>query len=532
MTFDFGEALFYTLLFAPVLTGLLGVRLPPDDRFRSSLVGTGLMLLGSVGLALLGEQEFTAPITFMNEPITFSISMTGLYLYIGLLLALLALLWLDSRKARRIPLFTFLLIHFSVSAGFLALMSGQFMIRYIALDLVGLIIALAILSSFHETHNLRRFIVVFQVLRLGDLFLLVAILLTNALAGTYDITRMIATASAMPPANRAWVFLGFILAVLIKLAVWPFGIWLRYSREDLSGAAFWVSGVLMPGLGFYLLYRIQPILHADPLFQRLLLCLSLGIFLLTLFVHWRRWVDPDGFLLLSGLISCFALAGAAIPGTDHFGHYLAALVLIRLVFLFEEIVKHAPGASWVGVPLILVNGLFLWANSGLWTVPFMLAWGALTLLLVWITSTAILAGAGPEKQRTLAADPAAIQASSEGLLDRSAAWVKRGLETKLFSSGYSTLTGSLVSLAAWLREHVEAAFEKAWSGVTKGLMRTSEATLATLEVKPAERTDDLVDQAIHKLSVYENTMLKKNLRWDLALIPLFLLVIIVLLLIV
>jgi len=122
--------------------------------------------------------------------------------------------------------------------------------------------------------------------------------------------------------------------------------------------------------------------------------------------------------------------------------------------------------------------------------------------------------------------------ASRSLLTRSAAWLNRKLETNVLIKGYSALSGSLVGLASWMRENIEAGFESAWSAMTQGLVRSSEATLAALEVKPAEKTDDLVDGALQKLAVYESNVLKKTLRWDLALVPLFFLVIIVLLFII
>jgi len=532
MTFSIGNALFYALFLAPLLVGILGIFLNPKVRNQVGLVLAVLLFFGSIGLGFLGDRKILTPFFFMGAPIYFSISQTAVYLYGGLLLALVTLYWLDSRTIRNLNRYPFILINLSISAGFLALMSGQFMIRYMALDLVGLIIALSILGPFQENQNLKKFLVLFQILRLGDLFLLVSILLTNTFAGTYDIGEMIAAAAEMPPSSRTWVLSGFILAILIKLGVWPFGIWLHHARERGRGAAFWVSGFLMPVLGCYLLYRILPILHVDPLIQTAVQFVSLGLFALVLFVNWRGWAPRDRFLLVNGLSGCFALGAAAMPGTDFICYYLAALILVRLFVLLENDLDGLRGIFWMWGPLAAVNGVFLWANFSQWTMPFMLIWGVLSILPFWVPNLVLQPGDGEGADRDLLAGYPIPEEASRSLLTRSAAWLNRKLETNVLIKGYSALSGSLVGLASWMRENIEAGFESAWSAMTQGLVRSSEATLAALEVKPAEKTDDLVDGALQKLAVYESNVLKKTLRWDLALVPLFFLVIIVLLFII
>ena len=529
MTFDFGNALFYGSLAAPLLVGIVGIFANSKDRDRLGLGATLLLLLASIGLSLVGERQILTPFTFMNTPINFSISQTGVCLHIALVLALALLFWLGSKSGRPTTLYAFLLVQISLSAGFLALMSGQFMIRYIALDIVGLIAALSILNSFSDPTGLKRFIVIFQILRLGDLFLLLSILLTNAFAGTYDIAQMISTAAELPPSSRTWVFLGFVLAVLIKLAIWPFGIWLRYTREGAHGVGFWTAGFLMPVLGLYLLYRIVPIIQVEPGFQIIILVFSLGSLILTLLMYFRNMIPNDRFLLMNSLIGCFALSVAAVPGTDYFGYYLAALILTRLVIFLGEPITQAGTSSWLWIPLMVVNGAFLWVNASAWPTLFMILWGALTLIASRQIGFLFLAGARGSQPNPLSADTPITEDALNSLLFRSAQWVNQKLEKNLLSKGFSAVSRWFVVLAAWLLQHIEGGFDRIWSGMARGLTRVSEATLATLEVRPAEKTDDLVDGTLQKLAVYESNVLKKTLRWDLALVPLFLLVILALL---
>jgi hypothetical protein len=335
----------------------------------------------------------------------------------------------------------------------------------------------------------------------------------------------------MQPPDSIWVFFGFFLAILIKLALPPFAIWGRYTRQFTEGAAFWIPGYLMPALGFYLLYRIRPILHSDGFFQGFTLILSLVVFALTLITNRKNQSQGPRFMITSGILACFALAGAALPGTGNYGLYLFGLILTRLVFDWVDLREGDCLKTRSFLLLAVINLGFLWMNRSEWPLSFMGGWVLLTALLVYRGWKTVRRGQQrmPEPPPT---KPHIRTNLSDGWLIRSAQWVNQKLERDLLSEGYTRLSAFFVALAGWLRQWVEGGFERGWSGLSRGLVRASEATLASLEVKPAERTDDFVEEALEKMAGYERNVLKKTLRWDLALIPLFLLVILVLLFII
>jgi len=530
MTLNFSNLLFISVLFLPVLAGFFSVFLSKGQQYLLIAFELGLLFIGTIGLGIIGERDISTSMVFMEAPITFSISNTGVLLFAGLLLALGALYWVDLKKDRPLTDYTSVLLHLSLSSGFLALMSGQFMIRYIALDLVGLFVALSILTSFKEANILKRFISVFQFLRLGDLCLLASILLINAYAGTLDISRMISAAVEMPASSRIWVLLGFSFAILIKLAIWPLGIWLRHVHETVTGVSSWMSGFLMPVLGYYLLYRILPILEADHVFQRVVLFSGLGLFILIVLVKWQTRTRYDRFLHANGLLGCLVLVSAAMPGSRYFGYYLVALIAIRLLLIINEAFEDGLKQIWLWLPPLVINAIFLWVNAGVWTSPFMIAWVAFNgIFLYWLLENARYRYGIGEQSPQFSQDPTSRVGPSGSLLQRSAQWMNQKFETNVLSYSFSAMTALFFGLAAWLREHVEGGFESAWAGVNRGIMRASEVTLAAVEVKPAEKTGDFVDGALDKLAAYESNVLKKTLRWDLALIPLFLIVIFVLL---
>ena len=108
------------------------------------------------------------------------------------------------------------------------------MVRYIALDIVGLLAAATVLQAFSDEKGMRHFNFVFLVLRFGDLLLLAAILMLYSHANTLDITAMIEGAAELPLGLKTWVFIGFLLAVMVKLGASPFDGWARRAPGSQS----------------------------------------------------------------------------------------------------------------------------------------------------------------------------------------------------------------------------------------------------------------------------------------------------------
>ncbi|MFU8826946.1 MAG: proton-conducting transporter membrane subunit, partial [Brevefilum sp.] len=280
---DFALLMLILIFVIPILMVILTWVSKPSQHTRIGLAGLGLVLLGVGVLALGGEVDLDPGWVFMQEPITFSITSTAIWLFFATVLALAGKIW--QGRGTVDPAMTpyqWMMVYLSVSFGLVAFFSGQFMVRYIALDIVGLLAALTVLSTFSATAGTRAFILMFQILRLGDLSLLASILLLNHLTGTLEISPMIAGAVDLPPGMRLWVALGFLLAILIKAAIWPFGLWLRRARQHAPRISFWTSGLLLPALGYYLLYRITPILQSGGIFQNLALSVSLALALMPI----------------------------------------------------------------------------------------------------------------------------------------------------------------------------------------------------------------------------------------------------------
>lgn len=404
------------------------------------------------------------------------------------------------------------------------------MIRYIALDIVGLLAALAVLSTFKATSGLKHFIVIFQILRLGDLSLLAAILLTNHITGTLEISQMIAAAADMRPDARMWVFLGFLLALLIKLAIWPFGVWLERARQSAPRISFWMSGLLVPALGFYLLYRIIPIINSAVIFQNLTIYTALVLFVLTILLTSLQEIRFDRFVHMGGLMSCFLLAAAAFGGGKFLLYFLVGLILQRWLMLLDESSKSPFLNGITSLFPLLVNGLFIAFNWDTFPLAFSMGWVVLTgLVFAW--------------DLTMQRQPMLIKALNindshggdlddmayGGILVKAAGWLNRTLELGILTDGILQLSDIFHRVADWVYENIELSLEKLWTWIGKKIVAISEGTLQKVEVEASTRTRSLLNDALNSLEVYEYQIKRKPLRWDLAWIPFLLVVILIML---
>ncbi|HRT32032.1 MAG TPA: proton-conducting transporter membrane subunit, partial [Anaerolineae bacterium] len=143
----------------------------------------------------------------------------------------------------------------ALAAANAAFLSAHFLARYVALEVVGLCIALAALIEIGEMRGLRRGGLVYLLLRIGDAGLLAAILLLGARTGTLEIGPALAAAPALSARALGWVTVGFALAVSVKIGVWPFHFWIRVGQSLSHPGDLWLYATVMPNLGLYLLYR-------------------------------------------------------------------------------------------------------------------------------------------------------------------------------------------------------------------------------------------------------------------------------------
>lgn len=494
------------------------------------LSGIGLVLVGLIVLGMGGEVDIATAWAFMGEPITFSISSTAVLLFAGVLVVLgLLILYKTQGDDEAMTRYQWSMLNLALSFGFIAFISGQFMIRYIALDIVGLLAALTVLSSFSAALGLKHFIVIFQILRLGDLGLLASILLINHMTGTLEISQMIAAAVEMPADALTWVFFGFVLALLIKLAIWPFGVWLKRARQSAPYVSFWTSGVLLPVLGAYLLYRIVPIINSAVIFQNLTLVSALALALLNILLTALQAVKFDRFSHVGSLMSCFMFAAAASGGGSYLWFYLLGFILHRWLLLADDENESPVFGMLTSLFPLFINGLYVIFNRGALSTAFMIGWSATTALMItwdmWMQRRPVLTKVLPVQ------DPEVLLSDDlyGSFLVKAAGWLNRTLEIGVLTHGLARMSDYFHRIADWVYQNVEMGMESLWVWIGMKLVQISEGTLRKVEVNGAQSTGHMMEEALHSLELYEQRNKRKALRWDLAWIPFLLVVILIML---
>ncbi len=491
---------------------------------------SGFMLLGFLILTAAENVYFPLDLQFLGTPLYLSFSRTPALLFIATLLTGLMLLAAHFRHFSRWQAILGLI---SLPFGFLAFFSGQFMLRYMALEAVGLVCALTAINALSGKQQYRRFGLIFTLLRLGDIGLWSAILLLQKHADTLDISTMIMTAESLRLPEVGWVLGGFLLAVMVKTAIWPFDRWLRCTSTEKNQMPHWIPAFLMPTLGFYLLYRIRPILQSQISLQISAALLVLVLVLLSLAASVFRWASYNRFALFNSLASAMAIFLTAFSSGQVLPFYFLGLLGFRMVLWFEP---HLPDRlrRWAA------PGWFLLLHVGM--IPFLLRspliipilWGGMMLLITWWGS----AFQAASQSTTLTFAPwisASLQRMRRwenniwqglaGALQTAAGGLYRWIEIGIFSYGFTRASDAFVRIADWFQVGLEENLERLWKGLGHRLLALSKATRHQLEDPQGDKMTDFSENLIQSLDDQEQQEGFKSFRWDLIWVPIFLLVI-------
>ena len=532
-----------SLLF--VLPLVLGVFVVVINSFSNRrLVGAvlALSLAALPWLALAGERTINLPFSFLGEPISLSISKTAIALFAVLLVVLGVLVVFREERAVDISRYETSLLAFSLSAGLLAFFSNQFMIRYIALEIVGLLAAMAVCPTL-KREGFRRFGKVFLTLRIGDIGLWASILLIQAESGTLSIPEMVEAAVALPLPQRTWAVIGFVLAGLVKMGVFPFTAWQEEAWSVRKSPLMWIPAFLMPGLGMYLLYRVYPVLASASLFR-------IGLPILAVILIFSQWLTSRGkprFVQLGSALNAFVLIIAALGSGALLRDYFLGLLVFRFIVFLQD--RETAKRRWRILDYfpIVLNLTILILHWETFSIQTWVTWIALSVCLA-------LWGLKFAKQESGEVDESVVSGKGAGPLTVLAEWLYRHLEMGLFSQGVVWLAGSfshlvgglhqhleingldrgLVRFAAWfgkamdwLRRNFEMGFDRIWAGLGKLLARISGGWLRGVEISGDQKAAVWVEDMVQSVDEHEQHLQSRPLHHDLAWIPILMLVILV-----
>jgi len=257
------------------------------------------------------------------------------------------------------------------------------------------------------------------------------------------------------------------------------------------------------------------------------------------------------------LSSSFLFAAAAFGPKDYLKYLIAALLFYRFILYLQGKLSFSGLKKFVTLLPLLINAAYLIVGLDQLLLPFIFGWAAFSLLVVvwgflrdhrlrlgdvrsegaktpledksthWVEKGAVWIN----KNLEIEIFTNGIYTLGQAFKD-SASWLNEKVEIGVFTNGFYRLSDALEGSAGWLSDRVEQGLERFWSWIGNTLMRISEGTFIKFEVESSQKSEVLLDNALNSLDKYEQNVLRKNLRLDLAWIPLFLLIIFVLILIV
>jgi formate hydrogenlyase subunit 3/multisubunit Na+/H+ antiporter MnhD subunit len=245
------------------------------------MIVTVLVTVGLVILIPWADSDLRLSVHWLpgTGKMTVGLGATGLWMALITTGACVFALWSEYtvQSPVRAGTWTMALTLLSLAAAQVAFLAEHFLARYVALEIVALCVSLAPLAELHLVRDQRTgertagglARMVYLILRLGDIGLLIAISILWSAGGTLDIAPALEAGKALDTAYLNWVVTGLVVAVWIKVGGWPFHIWQQAGKSLSHFTHSWVYATLMPNLGFYLLYRITPLLTQAGAVQRI-----------------------------------------------------------------------------------------------------------------------------------------------------------------------------------------------------------------------------------------------------------------------
>ena len=169
----------------------------------------------------------------------------------------------------------FMSLDLFTAAMLLIVLSGNALTAFLGWEMAGLSSYLLIAYAYDRpvaTTNASR---VFITNRLGDAGFILALVLSFYWASGNDWNSMNTALVALDTTQRFFVLAGFILAALVKSALFPFCSWITRALEGPTPSSAIFYGSLMVHAGIFLLLRIAPVIDASNAMQVILITLGI-----------------------------------------------------------------------------------------------------------------------------------------------------------------------------------------------------------------------------------------------------------------
>ncbi len=321
--------------------------------------------------------QFYPRTLFLNDFVYFSFSQNGLwvalitYLMCGILFVLSGRIsHLELSKQEVISCIL------SLWVANIAFFAGNFLLRFIFLELLALGIVLLLFFNSKTWDGFSQAGIMFLFLKTGALGMLIGIIILQTQTGILNIQSALDLSNTLPLSVLTWVQAGFLLTVIVKMGVWPFEIWIAYGIVSTKRSLTWFSMLLLPAMGLYLLYRITPMFASNSLSSYIVFY---GAFSLAIIGTTRSVFKPvkQRALLLGTLLGSLALMIASFGSSKLVLWYFVITMLTRTGF---ELLTRAKNQHKIGYSILSVISVLLILGN-LWEVK---SWATIPQVIVCI----------------------------------------------------------------------------------------------------------------------------------------------------
>ena len=382
-----------TIIIIPLLLGAARIVLPWMRTRRTPLNLATISLLGVIAGSMSNLFRDTSQIFCMAwladaGSMCIGFDKSGLLVTFLLGFCLILLLYTHTDQTILMPGQLLGLMIMSLGAGNTALSTEHFLMRYAALEVVGLcLVGATLITADSEGNSWRNTRLVFLNLKIGDMGLLAAILLMHTESASFNISPSMNQALTLPALARLMLVFSLLIATWVKLAVWPLNRWVIACHSHYPAVRAWFAHMLLPTLGVYLLYRSTPLLQSEGIDANIIaaaVCIAALIQGNRIFSPKNHSIRNANLHLFSS--TCLVLL-AAVSDQYFFWAYMILWVMGSLILIvFPEKIKKTAGKAAKAIVFINWSSrlLFLLILSvALWNVSLSQAIQPFFLFIMW-----------------------------------------------------------------------------------------------------------------------------------------------------
>lgn len=295
----------------------------------------GILVNGFLAMMYVSAGNSAAAVCLFTHPVAgqMCIAMeSSAARLIALMCFLLSILIATQTKAQGWTPVQDFFVFSSASVAWLALLSTNFLLRYIALELTATCLFVDLIRVYRDRKMVgSQAISAFINLRIGDLGLLIAIFLLYFACGSFNIPESLRSAELLDKNKFLITLAGLLLAVWVKMGAWPLNWWVRITQTTNSVLHTWFSRTLFPTLGAYLLYKVTPAIIIYPYWADLFYATAALSVFISSFTLVSQKESTNPLIIYQSISASLLICLAATGIQKEILPAMAALLIVRVL---------------------------------------------------------------------------------------------------------------------------------------------------------------------------------------------------------